>query len=456
MIELGIVDLSASARRRLAALVERWTWASPDSRISTPRVSIHLLSPEEVRFHGGLDVCVVGPELLACDVAYLTALRKELADKLILCVLDARTQSLGVVEQLGRLGVDDVLLESAGADEFIRRLVLLQRRMRNRQRGKTIVVDSARGGVGVTFVAAAAAEAVLSAGESVCVVDCDTSSHDLTRFLRVKPHVSEPLRLLIEQQRLITAETVSECLHEVWSDEEKLQCVPPPAGCDDATLAAPSAARALVEVLDALASLHGRVVVDASALAAGVKRAVWGAADELIFVANGDPAGAFANKQALGIISGMLRADAALTVVLNDNSRTSAPASLMRREVLAAPGREARFVRIPHSARAARWACSGQTPYRSLRRHIQALVQPSGAAAQNGAAHRLFERGLQWIASLGRAAAQLVGFGRGEDLAVGTEGMRAGESGSREPLAIGFAQGLLAEGDLVSKPVLFG
>ena len=53
-----------------------------------------------------------------------------------------------------------------------------------------------------------------------------------------------------------------------WSDEEKLQCVPPPAGCDDATLAAPSAARALVEVLDALASLHGRVVVDA--LAAGV------------------------------------------------------------------------------------------------------------------------------------------------------------------------------------------
>ncbi len=456
MIELGIVDLSASARRRLAALVERWAWASPDSRVSAPRVSVHLLSPEEVRFHGGLDVCVVGPELLACDVAYLTSLRKELADKLILCVLDARTQSLGVVEQLGRLGVDDVLLESAGADEFIRRLVLLQRRMRNKTRGKIVVVDSARGGVGATFVAAATAEAAVASGETVCVLDCDTSSHDLTRFLRVKPHVSEPLRLLVEQQRLITAETVSECLHEVWSDEPRLKCVPPPAGCDDGSLSSPSAARSLVEVLETLASLHERVVVDASPLGAGARHAVYGAADELLFVANADPSGAFANRQALGLISGTLRADAALTVVLNDNSRTSAPAALMRREVLATPGREARFARIPYSARAARWACSGQTPYRSLRRHILALTKPGAPAAKHAAVSGLPGRGVEWIVSLGLAAARLLGVRRREEMPVGTGRMRDGEGKSREPLAIGFAQGLLAEGDLVSKPVLFG
>ena len=91
MIELGIVDLSASARRHLASLVERWAWVSPESRVSTPRVSLHLLSPEEVRFHGALDVCVVGPELIACDAAYITTLRQELSDKLILCVVDSRT-----------------------------------------------------------------------------------------------------------------------------------------------------------------------------------------------------------------------------------------------------------------------------------------------------------------------------------------------------------------------------
>lgn len=452
MIELGIVDLSASARRQLAALVERWAWVSPDARISAPRISIRLLSPEEVRFNGGLDVCVVGPELLACDVAYLTTLRRELAEKLILCVLDARTQSLGVVEQLGRLGVDDVLLESAGPDEFVRRLVLLQRRMRNKQRGRIVVVDSARGGVGATFVAAGVAEAVLSAGSSVCVVDCDTSSHDLARFLRVKPYVSEPLRLLIEQQRLVTAETVGECLHSVWSDEARMVCMPPPAGCDDAQLASPAAARSLVAVLETLAVLHDRVVVDASALSSGAKHATYGVADELLFVANGDPSGAFANKQALSLISGMVRADAGLTIVLNENSRVSAPASLLRREVLAVSGREARFVRLAHSARAARWACSGHTPYRFLRRQFAAFVQPSSTAPLAVPRSRALARGLDWVAT----AVRSVAFWRRKKLAGRPEETRERKGGERERLAIGFAQGLLAEGDVVSKPVLLG
>lgn len=452
MIELGIVDLSASARRRLAALVERWAWVSPDSRVSAPRISLRLLSPEEVRFNGGLDVCVVGPELLACDVAYLTTLRRELADKLILCVLDARTQSLGVVEQLGRLGVDDVLLESANSDEFVRRLVLLQRRMRTKQRGTLVIVDSARGGVGATFVAAGAAEAALVSGNTVCVVDCDTSSHDLSRFLRVKPHVSEPLRLLIEQQRLVTSETVSECLHAVWSDEARFVCMPPPAGSDDATLASPSTARALVAVLEALAVLHGRVVVDGSALSAGAKHAVYGVADEVLFVANGDPSGAFANRQALSLISGMMKADAALTIVLNDNARISAPVPLMRREVLAVPGRETHFVRLPYSARAARWACSGQTPYRFLRRQFIALVRLSSPAPSQVLGSRMFARGLEWAVF----AARSVGGWRRKKLAGRPEEQRVEEARARDPLAIGFAQGLLAEGDVVSKPVLLG
>ena len=65
MIELGLVDLSADGRRRLSTLVEKWSWAPPDARVSVPRLSLHLLSPEEVRFHGNLDVCIIGPDDLS-------------------------------------------------------------------------------------------------------------------------------------------------------------------------------------------------------------------------------------------------------------------------------------------------------------------------------------------------------------------------------------------------------
>ena len=106
MIELGIIDLSADGRRRIASLIEKWTWVSPDSRVSTPRVSLSLLSPEEIRFNGSLDVCVIGPELIGCDAAFIHTIRQQVPGKLILCVLTQEIYSFGLIEQLGRLGVD--------------------------------------------------------------------------------------------------------------------------------------------------------------------------------------------------------------------------------------------------------------------------------------------------------------------------------------------------------------
>ena len=456
MIELGIVDLSASARRRLAALVERWAWVSPDSRVSIPRISIHLLSPEEVRFHGALDVCVVGPELIGCDAAYLTTLRRELNDKLILCVLDARTQSFGVIEQLGRLGVDDVLLESAGSDEFLRRLVLLQRRLRSRQRGRVIVVDSARGGVGATFVAALLAEGMVERGRTTCLVDGDYRSQDLTRFLQVKPHVSEPLRLLLEQQRLITGETVQECLHTVWSDEPRLRCVPPPAGSDDMLLASPAAVRSLVEVVETLAVLNERVVVDASPLGSGAKLALCQHADDVVFVANRDPSGAYANRQALCVVAGSMRNDARLQLVLNDCGRRAASWSLLERDVLSTLGRARESHHIPYSARAARWSCSGHTPYRFLRRHALSLLQDPVAAALEAQRHGAMRAAFGWCSDACRGTARRLCWWRKREKAVGPQRDGGREDRRYEPLALGFAENLLVQGELVSKPVLLG
>lgn len=374
MIELGIVDLSADGRRRLSSLIERWSWKVPDSRISVPRFSIHMLSPEEVRFHGSLDVCIVGPELVGCDAAFVNNLRQQIPDKILICVLDSRTYSFGLVEQLSRLGVDDVLIDSATSDEFFRRVLLLQRRVRDKRRGQLAVVDAARGGVGKTFLTATLAEGWYTRGERVCVIDCDVVSQDLTRFLQVRPHVNEPLKLLVDQQRVVTAETVSECVREVWLDEPRLVCVSPAAGGDESFFSAARIQRGFVAVIEALLLQYDRVVVDTSGLVSAAKNTLFQICDQMFFVVNRDASAAFANRQALSLIAGFLKPEATLTTIINDTGVGTASVALLKEQVVVIAGRSISYVTVPRSPKSAAWVCSGYTPYRFLRRSLRDVV----------------------------------------------------------------------------------
>ncbi len=410
MIELGLIDLSAEGRRRLAQLVERWTWSQPEARhFSLPRVSLHLLAPQEVRFHGGLDVCLIGPELISADAAYVNLIRQQLPGKVVLCVLDSTAFSFGMIEQLGRLGVDDVLMDTASSEEFFRRLVLLKRRVSSSEKGRLVVVDAARGGVGATLVSAALAEGWLDAGKSVCVIDGDIFSQDLTRFLQVRPYVNEPLRLLLDCQRTITAETVAESAFPVWEDEPRFKCMPPPVATDEALLSSSQACRTFVAVLEVLQAQFQVVVVDAAPLVAGCRQALYQSADEVVLVANRDPAGAFANKQAIALIGGYLRPGAQFTTIINQNSKIQASLSVVRHQVLVHNDIPARTFVIPYSPRAARWACSGHSAFPWLKRSIKPMLADSEVTARNwvGSAFALVSSSVQRLISRRRASAQI-------------------------------------------------
>lgn len=458
MIELGIVDLSADGRRKLSAMIERWSWKAPDARVSVPRLSLHLLSPEEVRFHGSLDVVVIGPELVGCDAAFVNNVRQQIPDKILLCVLDSRTYSFGLVEQLGRLGVDDVLVDTATSDEFFRRILLLQRRVQHKKRGRLAVVDSARGGVGRTFLTAAIAEGWFTKGQRVCVVDCDVLSQDLTRFLQVRPHVNESLRLLVDQQRVVTSETVHECVRSVWLDEPRFACVAPAAGGDEALFSSPHTQRGFIAVIEALLLAYDRVVVDTSGLVSAARNALFQVCDDLFFVVNRDASAAYANRQALSLIAGFLRPDAKLTTLLNDNGVGSAPIALLKDQVVVIAGRPMSYVTVPRSAHAAAWVCSGYTPYRFLRRSLQPILTAvDGGAAKVSPLVRACGAAVGWMFAIVKRVA----------LALGVRwGKKSRESASKEPwgvqptlaanplLSLGHA--IPDDGSLVSKPVLLG
>lgn len=454
MIELGIIDLSADGRRHIASLIQKWTWVSPDSRVTVPRVSVHLLPPEEIRFNGSLDVCLIGPELIGCDAAFIHTIRQQLPGKLIVCILSQQIYSFGLVEQLGRLGVDDVLMDSATSDEFFRRLVLLQRRLNHKKKGRLVVVGAARGGVGTTFVAAGIAEGYLSKARKVCVVDCDVISQDLTRFLQVRPHVSESLRLLIDQQRVVTSETVAECAQPVWSDAPRIMCVPPAAGQDESIFATPRAARAFCAVLEALQTMHDVVVVDTGSLPAVAISALYQVADEAVFVANRDPAGAFANRQALLMISGYVRPDAKISTVLNDNSLITASLGVVRDEALALPGREVNEVVVPRMPKAGRWPCSGATPFQFLSRYFESLlVEPNDDAVYATSQATRINSG--WFrAAAAKASGFVTKFRVGKKRGHVQEIPDAPKPKPASFAEIGYECGVIDEGALVSKPVL--
>ncbi len=456
MIELGVIDLSAEGRRGVAALIEKWSWGSPDNRVSVPQISVSLLSPEEVRFNGSLDAYVIGPDLIGCDAAFVSTLRQQLPEKVLLCVLDSRSYSFSVVEQLGRLGVDDVLMDSATSDEFFRRLVLLQRRMSSKKRGVVTIVSGARGGVGVTFVAASVGEGLIDSGRRVCLVDCDVTSQDLTRFLGVSPYVNEPLRVLLDQQRVVTSESVLECVRSVWSDEPLLHCVSPAAGGDEALYGHAKVARAFLSVLESLALHFDEVIVDSSTLPASTLGVLYQAAERAIFVANRDPSGAYANRQALAVISGYLRPGVPLDVVVNDNSCATAPLSLLMRDVFIAPGRSGRRIVIPRSVRATRWPCGGYTPYQFLTRPIDQLLAPREGALSSSdrslldRVTALLREGLvaRWMKGCFKWMRRKSSLRERGSVSSELEGGRA------YPILIGSALPSVGEGQLVSKPML--
>jgi MinD-like ATPase involved in chromosome partitioning or flagellar assembly len=458
MIELGIVDLSAEGRRRLSTLVERWAWAPPGGKVSAPRISLHLLSPEEVRFHGDLDVCIIGPELVGCDAAFINSLRKQLPEKILLCVLDARTYSFGLVEQLGRLGVDDVLVDSASSDEFFRRILLLQRRVQSKKRGRLVVIDSARGGVGKTFITAAVAEGWFEKGCKVCMVDCDVLSQDLTRFMQVRPYVNESLRILIDQERVVTSETVTECVRDVWINESGFGCVAPPAGCDESLFASQHAQRGFVAVLEALLLQYDRVVVDTSSLVTPARNALFQICDDVHFVVNRDASAAYANRQALSLIAGFLKPNATLTTVLNDTGVGSAAVSLLREQVVVIAGKDVSDIVVPKTQQAVTWMCSGHTPYKFLRRNLEHLfIDPGGKERTRSLFSQLvgFVSGV--VLGLVRHLAGVLQVGRR---------YRKRESASKEPWGASPQLGSPAllssqldvsdDSALVSKPVLLG
>lgn len=395
MIRIVVVDRSADARSRIAHQLQHFL-QTQDSELLPP-ISLVPLAPEELKFHSAPDVCVLGEELVRNELSEIASVRKLLPKSAILVRVDEALSSLSTVEQIARFGADDVISTRADGVAFLQKLLILARKAEKPRSGSLIVVESGKGGSGVTSVAAAVAETLLATGKRVLLVDFDCETQDLSRFLQARPFVNENLQSLLDRQRPLTNEFVQQATVQVWSDEPLLSCMAPPPESDALYDTAHGYSRTVLSMFEALDAMYDYVVVDIGSIRGPIARTLWRAADRVLFVLSNDPASLYACAEKVLRIRPLLAPAASLTVIENNVRPGGLSSTVLREEFM----RAARVVdaewspeALPFQAEAGRWPGSGATLYSAgkgaLRSALEQLVAHLSIGAEEiGKAQRV-------------------------------------------------------------------
>jgi MinD-like ATPase involved in chromosome partitioning or flagellar assembly len=378
MLKLVVVDVRAESRNRIVHELNEYLSSELSEQTLLPRITIKPLSPQELKFHSAPDLCIIGEELVVREIQQVSQIRKLLPEIPLVARLEAQAENLTLIEQLAGLGVDDTFSEQMGPREFFKRIILLARKRKREGSGQVILVDSAKGGLGVTSLVAALGEALLQSGKKVALLDFDSDSQDLSRFLRARPYVNEMLQLLLEQSRPVTEEFVSQCLVRVWDDEPNLLCMPPAPESDELLSNQTTHARTLISVLEILDDTFDVVIVDSGGARGALLRTLYRVADKVISVISSDPSSLYACAERVGRLRGLMSAQARLICVENGISRSGLSSEILKREFVAASKLDEHEWwngQIPYCEQALRWPGSGSTLFSAGKKRLSVSLQ---------------------------------------------------------------------------------
>jgi len=368
MLNIVVLDRSAESRNRIARQINEFLQSDLKDGGLLPRVSIKPLSRHEMKFHAAPDICIVGEEIIQEEITELHNIRKLLPDSALLVRTPASLQNLAIIEQLARLGADDTMQEDITAPEFLKKLIMLSRKTAKTKSGKLIIVDSGKGGVGVSSVSAGLAEALIDKGKKVALLDFDFETQDLSRFLQVRPYINENLQLLLSGNRPVTEEFVNESLVQVWHDEPNLYCMPPVAESEDLYDGRAPYAKTLMSVLEILDSTFDCVIIDTGCARGSILKTLYRLADKVLFLVNNDPATLYSAVDRVAKMKVLMSPNAQLTIADNGSFHGSVKTGLSHKILKEEFLRASRLQEnswsesiIPFSSGGSRWPGSGMT-----------------------------------------------------------------------------------------------
>jgi MinD-like ATPase involved in chromosome partitioning or flagellar assembly len=363
MLTIHILERGAKERESLTVWFQSLIHEENTEIEFIPRVDLKPVALEELQFAGTPDLCILGPALLEEDLTCIRKVREIVKKVPLLACTSPRLETLAHVEQFARLGVTDTISVQDSSSAFLRKLILLSRNKQEERKAKLVLLDSGKGGIGVTTTAAALAEMSALCGKKTVLIDFDFETQDLTRFLQARPFINENLQLLLEGSRTLSDEAVEQCLSQVWEDESNLFHIAPPPESEMLYASDSKTIRLFLSFLEFLDERFDCIVVDSGCVRGVLQRTLYRVADEVVFLLNNDPATIYASADRLKKVQEAIPSSGRVTI-LDNGSKSGLPRPLLVAELeRAVAGSEPLWapLGIPYCRHGAKWPASGGT-----------------------------------------------------------------------------------------------
>lgn len=364
MLKIVVLDNSAESRSRITERLNQVFQSDLSDLDLLPNLSVKPLSLRELKFNSAPDICIVGDEISSDDSGQIATVRKHFPQSAILVSLGAAAfKSLAFIEQLIRLGADDVFASEISSQDLLRKIVIWARKAGPKRKGKLVLFDSAKGGTGVTTTVATLGEILLESDKKVALLDMDFDTQDLSRFLQARPFTNENLQLLLDGQRPVSQEFVAQCLSRIWAEDE-LYCMSPAGDSEVLNQLSSTHSRVMMAILETLDADFDCVLVDIGSARGPLLRLLYRVADKVVLVLNNDPATLYASVDRFGKIKTHLASPSDIVILENCSTKHGLPNHLLRKEFNRAAGIDVENwspLAVPFCRFGSRWPGSGST-----------------------------------------------------------------------------------------------
>lgn len=379
MFKLVVIGTTSESRTAVVDHLQSLLQLEVEDQACLPPIDLQSCDSSELKFQSAPDLAIFTEEFYSQRSAEIFRITKQYTQTIFYCHVGQFPAALSLLEQLARLGIQDTIGAYTTKAEFSRKLILLSARSGQRRSSKLILVEGAKGGVGVTSLVASLASVAKKSGSRTVVIDLDFSSQDLSRFLYSQPFINENLGLIFNSSRPVTEVTVRECLANVWGKTNSFLCMSPYADLD----LRPSDARQycsiyfkLLKLLDAQFDL---IIVDAGSSSGEVLKLFRRVADRVLFVLRPEVSAIYSAVQTLRDLNFYLGvSDQPLCVFISPNSSAINRHSSLLQEVSDVAGVAATSwstAVLPYESEFSDWPLSGRSIYDYSNKRVRLVYE---------------------------------------------------------------------------------
>lgn len=366
MISIYVLDTNADSRRKLVDDLSLSITNVTLNSHSAPNVNLKPLANTELRFNKAPDICIIGPNLIEFSISEISNIKKLLPQTPLIACVSENNKDLSLIEHLARLGADDIMSSNVSGEDFFQKVLLLSKRGIKKTQSQLLIVDAGKGGLGVSSLVSGIGEYLAENDKKVLLIDLDTETQDLSRFLQVRPFVNENLNMLLDENRPIVSDFVEQCYVNIWEDLPNLFCMSPVADSSLLYDNSGSYPRLMLSLLESLDQDFDYIIVDMASSRGGIFDVFFKVADQVLLLLGSDPASLYATSARLKKLREVCHSQTKIKLCENLKGLPGAFSSVLRNDFSRVAGvKNEEWIEKPlnYCKRAKRWPGSGSSLY---------------------------------------------------------------------------------------------